>query len=130
MTTALSLPQTLKKKERLCSQKAIEALFGSGSRSLSAYPLRAVYRKVERGQTPAVVLISVSKRRLHHAVDRNRVKRQLREAYRRNKHLLWQSIAPEVTLHIAFIWLSSEHFPSDVVEARMVNLLQRISEKQ
>ena len=62
------------------------------------------------------------KKRFKHAVDRNRVKRQLREAYRRNKHLLdGRSVA------IAFIWLTDAHFPSDVVDQRVRSLLIRIS---
>ena len=114
----------LHKSERLCSRTAIDRLFepGSGSRSISAFPLRLVYGTAER-QT--AMLVSVPKRYFRHAVDRNRVKRQVREAYRRNKHIL-----PEGSpLHIAFIWLDSKHYPTHVIHNKVCNLLQRCSEK-
>ena len=85
---------SFRKSERIHSLKQIDELFGGGkSRALSAFPIRVVYRYVHRLPTeaPFQVLISVPKRNLKHAVDRNRVKRQLREAYRLNKHLLFNS---------------------------------------
>ena len=110
------------KSERIVSQKLIDELFTSGqSHSLAAFPLRAVY--MPRPQSPATqVLVSVPKRQLHHAVDRNRVKRQLREAYRHQKDLL----PADRPLAIAFIWQSSQILPSAQVDSRMHNLLKRI----
>lgn len=74
------------------------------------------------------ILISVSKRHFKHAVDRNRVKRQLREAWRLNRHLLTDRLPADISLHIAFIWLSDELFPSSVVHTKMQKLLLRIRE--
>lgn len=112
---------------RLCSRKAIEALFAAGGRSLSAYPLRVVFRQVETDEVPIRVLISVSKRHFHHAVDRNRAKRQIREAWRLNKDILiLQPSTP--SLHIAFIWLADEPQPSELVHRKIKNLLHRIQE--
>lgn len=125
---------TLSKAERLCSRKRIDALFDGGARSLSAYPVRAVYRMLEPGgPAPVEVLFSVSKRRFKRAVKRNRVKRQLREAYRRNKSLLALPPAPADgpvagTLAVAFIWMADELFASATVESRMKNLLCRLTE--
>ena len=116
----------------MVSRKLIETLFGdSATRSKVAFPLRAVYRQQQRpeGAAPVQVLISVSKKHFHHAVDRNRTKRQLREAYRLHKSLLYDALSADRQLLIAFVWLSSEHSPSRTVEHRMVNLLRRISEK-
>ena len=78
------------------------------------------------GQPPVQVLISVSKRHFHHAVDRNRVKRQVREAYRRQKHLLTEHVQPNQMLAVAFIWLSNQLLPSAQVDNRMKNLLERV----
>lgn len=61
---------------------------GGASKSFSIFPIRVVYMPVEQGEAPASILISVSKRRFKRAVKRNRVKRQIREAYRKNKSLL------------------------------------------
>ncbi len=81
------------KNQHLCSRKAIEALFGSGNRCISAFPLRVIYKPVEIADSssePIQVLFSVSKRRFKHAVDRNRAKRQMREAWRQHRHILYQ----------------------------------------
>ena len=117
------------KKEKLCSKKAIEELFvGADSSSLSAYPIRAIFRRsAEQGVR---VLVSVSKKRFRHAVDRNRVKRQIREAYRLQKHvLLADSRTGEeqaAGMDIAFIWLTNTHQPSALVREKMLSLLTRI----
>jgi ribonuclease P protein component len=114
----------------MVSNLLIEALFENGSsQSVSAFPLRAVYQMIERrdGHGPAQILISVPKKRFKHAVDRNRVKRQIREAYRQHKQLLWEGMAENQEMLVGFIWLSDRHLPSKEVEARMVTLLKRIA---
>ena len=124
---------TFRKRERLVSQRLIDELFGGGnSRSLAAYPLRAVYLQKERQDhhTSLQLLISVPKKRFHHAVDRNRVKRQLREAYRHHKHILFDELNdhPETALLLSFIWMEGRHLDSNHVDSRMHLLLQRIAE--
>ena len=115
----------LKKTERLCSKKAIDALFtGTDSKSLSAFPIRVVYRHTE--DAGFRILVSVSKKRLRHAVDRNRVKRQLREAYRLNKHVMDTIKARPLGMDIAFIWLTDKHQPSSLVARKMIALLEKI----
>ena len=126
--------QSFSKQERIVSQKLIDELFTSGqSHSLTAFPLRAVYF-VRDGQgqslasAPAVqLLLSVPKRRFKHAVDRNRVKRQLREAYRKNKQLLTGSVPSGQLLALAFVWQTDRHLPSVEVEKRVASLLKRIA---
>ena len=115
---------TFPKTERLCSRKAIEALFAGGNRSFSAFPLRVVYRAVPEDATQ--MMVSVSKRHFKHAVDRNRTKRQIREAWRLNRDILLQGGDPG--LHIAFIWLADELQPSDLIHRKMKNLLHRVKE--
>ena len=125
---------TFRKAERLCSKKRIEGLFASG-RSLSAFPVRVVYQSLAPEAEADVsvadvqVLVSVSKRHFKHAVDRNRLKRLIREAYRLNKHLLLDSLQGR-RLSVAFIWMSDEKADFRTVEARMKNLLQRIVENE
>ncbi len=128
----MMMAPTFRKKERIVSNLLIETLFEKGnSQSLVAYPLRAVFLKTERqqGHAPVQILISVPKKRFKHAVDRNRVKRQIREAYRHHKQLLSDCISDDQELLIAFIWLSDSHCPSNEVEKRMISLLQRIAKK-
>ena len=117
---------TFRKAERLCSKKRIDGLF-AGGRSMSAFPVRAVFALQEEGTAPVEVLVSVSKRHFKHAVDRNRLKRLIREAYRVNKQLLLDNIG-DVHLTVAFIWMSDEMADFGIVEAKVRNLLQRIRE--
>ena len=121
---------TFKKSERLCSRILMDRLFQGDSHSISAYPLRAVFLPVGTNEQKGVsVLISVPKKRFHDAVDRNRVKRQLREAYRKHKHsLAEQMTAREQGLLIAFIYVSAQIEPTAAIEKRMVRLLEKISE--
>ncbi len=121
------LRHTFRKRERLCSKKRIEALFSAGNRSLAAYPLRAAYVMEEKGSVPAQVFISVPKRIFKRAVDRNRMKRLIREAYRLNKHILWKALEGK-HLSLAFLWIGNEVATYATVQAKMRNLLQRIAE--
>ena len=96
--------QSFPKQERIVSQKLIDELFTSGqSHSLTAFPLRAVFLS---GAAQLQLLLSVPKRRFKHAVDRNRVKRQLREAFRKNKQLLADALPDGQAVALAFIWMS------------------------
>ena len=100
---------------------------------MTAFPLRMVYRTTLRQESAPQVrlLISVSKRYFKHAVDRNRVKRQLREAYRLNKHLLYEALAdqPQQGVDIALIWLESRLHDSEHVSKRVRSLLLRLKEE-
>ena len=128
MTDSLKL--TLPKVERLNSRILIERLFTGGSKSLPAFPLRIVYMPVEGENLPAAtILISVPKKRFKRAVKRNRVKRQVREAYRKNKHILLALKDSGRKIAIAFIWLDNELHESADVEAKVVKLLQLTAER-
>lgn len=122
---------TLSKEERICSKKLINELFTGNGRSMTAFPLRVVFMKrtIVDDHPRAAMLVSVPKRYFKHAVDRNRVKRQVREAFRRNKSIITQNLTDDhEAVAMAFVWLTNEKFPSSEVENRMVILLTRISE--
>ena len=135
-----SRPFSFPKSEKLVSHKLIDRLFsGGGSKSMSAYPLRLVYLILDADaealqvngltgkKSDAQILISVPKRCFKHAVDRNRVKRQVREAYRKHRNLY--DIPEGKSLALAFIWLDRKHHSSEEVELKVINLLQRMHEK-
>lgn len=129
-----SSPKTFGKNEKLVSKKTIDALFSGGnSRSMSAYPLRVVFMRKERNETeePAQVMVSVSKRHFKRAVKRNRVKRQIREAYRLNKHLLHEALEQkkDTAVAMAFIWQSDELAETALITEKMQSLLGRMAEK-
>lgn len=121
---------TFGKAEHLCRLSEIGQLFVAGSRSATVYPMRIVYRSVTaRPGEPAVkVLVSVAKRRLHHAVDRNRAKRQIREGYRVQKHALYEALDEGKGLHIGLIWLADRPMPSEKIHRSIGTLLGRIAE--
>lgn len=124
---------TLGKKERIAGKKLVETLFKGGvSRSMSCYPLRAVYAlaPTDSDGSSMKMMVSVPKRCFRRAVKRNRVKRQVREAYRMQKSLVSQLMDkhPQQTLAIAFIWLSDQLFDSKYIEQRVATLLNRIGE--
>jgi len=79
---------TFKKEERLCNKRFLNSLFQSGS-SFILYPYKVSFAKSSHHLPfPAQVVISVPKRRFRKAVDRNLIKRRIREAYRLQKQLL------------------------------------------
>lgn len=132
ITMAEQEKHTLSKTERLNSLILIEKLFTGGSKSLPAFPLRIVYMPVEEeNNLPQVsILISVPKKRFKRAVKRNRVKRQIREAYRKHKSILADSLAAAgKKAIIAFIWLDNELHSSVEVEEKVKKLLQLTSER-
>lgn len=125
---------TFRKEERLCSRTLIEKLFHrEGSRSMAAFPLRLVYMKTEtkENEPPVQVMVSVPKRCFKRAVKRNRVKRQVREAYRKNKDMLYYGLhgRENTGLALAFIWLDDKLWDTSEVERKVVNLMTRLTEK-
>lgn len=136
-TSKYSLPQS----ERINSKKQIDRLFrGGGSKAMTASPLRMVYMADSRqtdsqpsdGHQPmAQMIVSVPKRYFKRAVKRNYVKRQVREAYRLNKHILVNHLTQKAdkTVSLCFIWTSDRLLPTAEVMKRMANLLTRLVEK-
>ena len=125
---------TLRKEERICSRTHIRQLFTAGKNlSLAAFPLRMIAATTDRkpGQPAVQMMVSVPKRHLRHAVDRNRAKRQVREAYRRHKDTLTDAMADkdDRQLLVAFLWIDSRPHDSRNVEAKVENLIRRMAEK-
>lgn len=126
---------TLCKEERLHGRDAVEKLFkDAGSRSMVAFPVRVVYVLAPPQADTCVntrMLVSVPKRQFKRAVKRNRVKRQIREAYRKHKHGLIEAVSRigERHLSLAFVWLDSKLYDTCVVEKKVEKLLLRIEEK-
>lgn len=125
---------TLRKEERICRKKQIDQLFGgNSSHSVVSFPIRAVFMETarEENQPPLKMMVSVSKRHFKRAVKRNRIKRQIKEAFRKNKYILAETINPCLNkgILVAFLWMDSRLIETADVEKKMCELLNRIKER-
>lgn len=118
---------TFRPEERLKSRKLIGRLFG-GSQSHGAYPLRLLWMEVEEvpenwGKAPVKIAVSVPKRKFKSAVDRNRLKRRVKEAWRLNKHWLYGHLSGKGK-YFAFmvIYTGKEEFDYEKIETSLRKL--------
>lgn len=119
---------TFPKSERLYGVKSIERLHAWGT-SFVAYPFRVVFffANDEDESIPVRTMVSVSKKKFKKAVDRNRIKRLMREAYRQNKNKLVEFVCKnDLRLHLAFQYISAEIMPFSEVNKRMEKALDRL----
>jgi len=115
------MSNTFRKPERLNKKKIIEKMFQGGvSRSFTVFPMRVVYLLDDDQLVPLSMMVSVSKHRFKHAVKRNRVKRQIREAWRLQKQPLSEVLlGQQKHLAVAFIYLSEELQPTALIIRQM-----------
>ncbi len=120
----------LPKAHRLHSRKAIQGLFTSGSK-ISGYPLRIIY-DIHPNKTAAwpQVGVSVSKRKFSKAVDRNLLKRRMREAYRKNNDSLKRYCSEkELSINLFIIYLDAKMLRYSEIEKAIISLLQRLESR-
>ncbi|HEY2581409.1 MAG TPA: ribonuclease P protein component [Mucilaginibacter sp.] len=116
---------TFKKEERLCNKRLIDELFHNGS-SFLCYPFKASWMlSHESVHFPVQILFSVSKKRFKKAVDRNLIKRRMREAYRLHKqeclYNMLDGADKKIVLSLGYI--GKEIAPYDLIEKKMLKLL-------
>ena len=119
--------QTFKKEERLSKIKVINKLFSEGKK-FSIGPIRVVWLNMEmEGDYPAQVLINVSKKQFKRAVDRNLIKRRIREAYRKNKITFYSSLNKSAKKCVfALLYSSNEIASYKDIEEKIILILQRL----
>lgn len=121
---------TFSKSERLNSRKLIGELFANGH-SFYNYPFKVIQLNTSgSGSVRAQVLISVSKRNFKKAVDRNKIKRLVREAYRKHKNLIPEpELNSEKQLLIGLIYTGKTILEYAEIERKIILILQRLIEQ-
>lgn len=121
---------TFKKNERLCSLKAIDHLYQHGS-PLYGPLFKAIFFLSDEAQpAPCQVVFSVPKKSFKKAVNRNLLKRRLREAYRINKELLYEPLMEKnAFMHLMFIYTAKEIKELPEIEAEMQKILKTLAKK-
>lgn len=109
------------KNEKLTGKKKIEELFRKGSSFyLKVFQVR--YLASSEVHSPHEILISVPKKNFKRAVDRNLLKRRIREAYRLNKHVI-QDCQP---LYIGFVYISKQILTFQEIQDQLISALDRL----
>lgn len=119
---------TFKKEERLCNKRLIDKLFHNGS-SFLCYPFRVSWLVNPEPQLhPAQILFSVPKKRYKHAVDRNLLKRLMREAYRLHKQQYLYNILQQTDkrMLISVGYIGKEVEPYLFIEKKMLKMLAQL----
>ena len=125
--TATNRKYTFPKEEHLCRKKLIDELFSGRGSSFGVYPLRLIWLPAAAPTAaPPQVLISVSKRTFKRAVDRNYIKRLLREAYRLNKYRLLEAPGGHPAAVLGILYTGKEQKPLAFIEKKLISGLLRL----
>jgi ribonuclease P protein component len=121
---------TFRKQEKICNQNQIDRLFKEG-RTLKSGQFRLLFIETDVSRPyPLQLLIAVSKKNLHHAVDRNRMKRLIREAYRMGKHTIMETyLKAGKNCDIAIIFTGKQCVSFTETETAINELLDRLISK-
>lgn len=123
------IKNTFKKSERLCKRTDIEFLLNKGQ-SFNRFPLRVTYVK-QTVTTPIAlrIAISVPKRRIRKAVDRNRIKRLIREAFRlQKKELTLFLTEKKLSIDVLFVYTGDLNITFTLIQGKIMLILQRLKQ--
>jgi len=121
---------TFTKDERLRKHNLILKLFAEG-KTFRIPPFRITWLMLEsQGNSPVEILLSVPKYNLRKAVQRNRVRRRMKEAFRLHKRILHETIIPgQKHMLLCLTYTSKEILPFDHLKGKIILLLQRLKEE-
>jgi ribonuclease P protein component len=119
--------QTFRKDERLHKNSLIKNLFTEGD-SFFIYPFRVSHLKSDFDSGyPVQVLISVPKHNFKRSVDRNLLKRRIREGFRKNKQDLYEFLSDRhLKILVCITYTSKEILPYSTIQDKIILLLQRL----
>ncbi|MDW7693614.1 ribonuclease P protein component [Flammeovirgaceae bacterium SG7u.111] len=120
---------TFPKTERLSSRKEIQKVFTS-KKSQFSHPFKVLFVLLSETDEYVAfpqVLISVPKRIFKKAVDRNLIKRRIREAYRLNKNTVWDSEKKNTIKSLAIIYVDKTILPFDKIEKQLIKALEKVA---
>lgn len=121
--------QHFSKEDRLCSSLRIETLFTEGER-LYEFPFKAIWKEDDTLQSIVKVAISVPKKRLSRASQRNHVKRLVREAYRKQKALLVEKLLQEnKSINLMLVYTLPSILSFNEIEDKISVTLQRLADE-
>lgn len=122
--------QTFTKDERLTRKYLIGLLYKEGS-SFFIHPFRVTWliREISSPQ-PVQVLIAIPKQNYKKSVARNLLKRRIREAYRKNKYILYEVLERRhLVMILGITYVAKEIVSSTVVHEKIILLLRRLKEE-
>jgi ribonuclease P protein component len=119
--------QTFSKNERLCSKILIDRLMANG-KPFNHSPFRISWIPIAESSAPVKVVISVPKRSFKKAVDRNRLKRQIREAYRKEKKNTY-TVLGEKKILLILIYTAKTKLEFKEIEQKLIEALKRLNKK-
>ena len=124
----MKVDQSFRKEERLKSKKIIDLLFEEGESFVDG-PIRTIWLNAElNSSSPVQVLIAVPKKNIAKAVQRNKIKRRMREAYRKYKHLLYKSLeSADRTIALALVFTGRDVIAYTEVEEKIILSLRRLA---
>jgi ribonuclease P protein component len=117
---------TFRKNERLTGEIRIKELFDKGSFFL-VFPFRIGFLPIQKSDIPVEVVISAPKRNFKRAVKRNRIKRQTRECYRKNKSDLYSVIeSKDYSIRLSIHYVAKEILSTEFMEKKWKDALAKL----
>jgi ribonuclease P protein component len=117
------------KQERIYYRNDFQKLLSEG-KSFYLYPFKCIYLWKEATAFSGKIAISVSKKKFKRAVDRNKIKRLIRESYRLEKHILYQEYASsKQSIDLLIIYTGTKIYSFRVIEKQIIELINKIIKK-
>ncbi|MDX1542975.1 MAG: ribonuclease P protein component [Christiangramia sp.] len=121
------MDESFGRSQKLKSRKLIDQLFMEG-KSIKSFPIKLVYIPIKNSEkTQLKTGVSVPKKLVRTAVKRNRIKRLMREVFRKNKYLVTKDLSSSHAF--MFIYISREEMDYEKLESSMIRIMEKFREK-